>query len=163
MTSNMKLNLRILIPALLLIAAYIMPTDASAQGRPSKRERTTWIKEMQMVKTDYIAKKLDLSDEQKAKFIPLYNAMDAEIRKAQQDQRTLCTQVNDKDGKASDLEYTKAAEAAYELKGVENAIEMRYFKEFKTILTPKQLFKLRDAEQSFTRKLMKEHRKVHKD
>ncbi|MCM1354889.1 MAG: Spy/CpxP family protein refolding chaperone [Staphylococcus sp.] len=114
---------------------------------------------MQQYKNDYIAKKLSLTEEQKAKFMPLYNAMDEEIRKAQGEASKLYrqTQKKAKKGDVTNLEYEKAAEALYELKGRENEIEMKYFTDFKKILTPAQLFKLRDAERDFTRQLMKQH------
>lgn len=146
----------------LILSAIIMPLSVQAQQRPSGREREVWMKEMQQYKNDFIAKKLNLTDEQKAKFVPLYNSMDEEIRKAQQEAEQLYRQTKKKGEKASDLEYEKAAEAVYELKGRENTIEMKYFSDFKEILSPKQIFQLKDAERDFTRQLMKEHRRQRK-
>lgn len=140
------------------IFALLIPMMSHAQ-RPSGRERESWMKEMQQFKNDYIAKKLNLTDEQRAKFLPLYNSMDEEIRKVQEETEQLTRQTVAKDGKATDLEYEKAAEAVYELKGRENDIEMKYFNEYKAILSPEQLFKLKDAEKDFTRELMKQHRR----
>lgn len=146
---------RIIISLMLLFALFTLSFTTSAQQRPEPRERKVWMKEMQQYKNDFISKKLQLTDDQKARFIPLYNSMDAEIRKTQDEAEKLYRQTKKKESGVSDLEYEKAAEAAYELKGRENEIEMRYFKQFKTILTPKQLFKLKDAERDFTRQLMK--------
>lgn len=120
------------------------------------------MKEMQQYKNDFIAKKLTLTEEQKAKFMPLYNSMDEEIRKAQEETEKLYRHTVKREGKATDLEYEKAAEAMYELKGRENEIEMKYFKDYKQILSPKQLFQLKDAERDFTRELMKQHRRQKK-
>ena len=149
---------KLILSLALLLSAVMLPVYASAQ-RPSEREREVWMKEMQQYKNDFIAKKLSLTDEQKAKFIPLYNSMDEEIRKAQGEAEQLYRQTMKKDGSATDLEYEKAAEAIYELKGRENEIEMRYFKDFKTILTPRQLFQLKDAERDFTRHLLRHLRR----
>ncbi|MBD5312839.1 MAG: Spy/CpxP family protein refolding chaperone [Duncaniella sp.] len=148
---------RIALSLILVLSAILLPFSAQAQ-RPSGREREAWMKEMQQFKNDFITKKLALTDEQKAKFIPLYNSMDEEIRKTQAETEKLYRNTSKKDSKVTDLEYEKAAEALYELKGRENDIEMKYFKEFKQILTPKQLFQLKDAERDFTRQLMKQHR-----
>lgn len=142
---------------ILLMSAVIIPFNALAQ-RSTGREREVWMKEMQQYKNDFIAKKLALTDEQKAKFTPLYNTMDEEIRKAQDEADQLYRQTVKKESKATDLEYEKAAEAMYELKGRENTIEMKYFDDFKHILTPRQLFQLKDAEREFTRQLMKHRR-----
>lgn len=142
----------------LLIAACVIPMDADAQRNPG-RDRESWMKEIQQFKNDFIAKKLDLNEEQREKFLPLYNSMDEEVRKVQEESEQLYRQTLNKKDEATDLEYEKAAEAQYELKGKENVIEMKYFNEYKTILSPQQLFKLKDAEKDFTRELMKQHRR----
>lgn len=121
-------------------------------------KRQEWMKEMQQVKNEYIAKSLALTEEQKAKFFPLYERMDKEVRKVSEDARKMARDVQAKGDKATDLEYEKAAEALYEVKGRESQVEMKYFAEFKKILTPKQLYKLKDAERDFTKQLMKKHR-----
>lgn len=146
---------------LLILSAIILPLSAEAQ-RPSGREREVWMNEMQQYKNDFIAKKLALTDDQKAKFMPLYNSMDDEIRKVQDEAEQLYRQTLKKEDKATDLEYEKAAEALYELKGRENGIEMKYFSDYKEILSPKQLFQLKAAERDFTRQLMKQHRRQRK-
>lgn len=143
---------------ILVLTTVLLPLCVQAQ-RPSGRERDVWMKEMQQYKNDFIAKKLSLTSEQEAKFLPIYNSMDEEIRKAQDEAEQLYRQTLTKGKKATDLEYEKAAEAVYELKGRENEIEMKYFSKFKAILSPKQLFQLKDAERDFTRQLMRQHRR----
>ena len=103
---------------------------------------------------EYIARKLDLSEEQKTKFLPLYNRMDEEMRQAAEQAMKMEREVRKKGKQATDLEYEKAAEAQFELKGKENIIEMKYFKK---MLSPCQLFKLKKAERDFSRELMKKH------
>ena len=87
---------KLILSLALLLSAVMLPVYASAQ-RPSEREREVWMKEMQQYKNDFIAKKLSLTDEQKAKFIPLYNSMDEEIRKAQGEAEQLYRQTVEKD------------------------------------------------------------------
>lgn len=116
------------------------------------------MKEMQQVKKDFISKSLDLTAEQKAKFFPLYENMEGEIRKCSAKTSRMARDVKGKGDKATDLEYEKASEAMFELKSKEGAIEMKYYQEFKKVLTPRQLFKLKKAEKDFTKKLMKEFR-----
>lgn len=142
----------------LLFSCFLASLPVSAQ-RPDSRDREAWMKEMQQFKSDYIAKRLDLSEDQKPKFVDLYNKMDNEVRAAQEEAEMLYRQTYQKKDAASDLECEKAAEAIYELKGRENVIEMKYFNEYKAILTPRQLFKLKEAERDFTRELMKQHRR----
>lgn len=150
----------LLIPVIcvMMLSAF----ESQAQGRPSRNERRVWNKEMQSVKTDYIARKLELTDQQCEQFVPLYTQMDAEIRKLNDDTRSMQEELKKKGKSCTDIEYEKAAEALYELKGRENEIELNYFEKFKKILTPRQLFELKDAEQDFTKELMRQHRRVFK-
>lgn len=147
---------------LIVIAFLLLPLALLAQ-KPSQRERESWMKEMQQVKNEYIARVLELSEEQKAKFIPVYNRMEEEVRVAADQAMRLERQVRRKGDKATDLEREKAAEAQFELKGKEGAIEMKYFKDFKSILTSKQLIKLKKAERDFSRELMKRHHERQKN
>lgn len=151
---------QIIFSIVLSIAATVSPLSVNAQ-RPTERERVTWMKEIQQYKNDFLVKKLALTDEQKASFLPLYNSMEEQIRKAQSEAEQLYKQTMRKGDKATDLEYEKAAEAIFELKGRENEIEMKYFNDFKSILTPTQLFNLKDAERDFTKQLMRQHRRQH--
>lgn len=139
-----------------LIALILLPIAMSAQ-KPTERERRTWMKEMQQYKNDYIARKLELNDEQKAKFLPMYNSMESEVRKICDQTMRMEREVRKKGENATDLELEKAAEAQYELKSKEAQIELKYFKEFKTVLNSKQLLKLKKAERDFSRELMKKH------
>ncbi len=143
----------------------LLSVSVSAQSskQPSKQDKTAWMKEMQQVKNEFISNSLNLNHDQKAKFIPLYNKMEKEINKTIEATNKLEQQVKAKGDAATDLEYEKVAEAMFECKGKEAAIEMKYFKEYKKILTPRQLVKLKKAERDFTRKLMKEHRKMKND
>lgn len=120
-----------------------------------------WEKEMRQYKNDFIVKSLDITDAQKAKFLPLYNKMDDEIRCLNMQTMQLARTVKTKGASATDLEKEKAAEAQFELKGKEGAIEMKYFKEFRSILSPEQLFKLKGAERNFSRQLMNHNRERH--
>ncbi|MCM1052268.1 MAG: hypothetical protein NC349_09925 [Paenibacillus sp.] len=147
---------------LIMIALMLLPIALLAQ-KPSPREREAWMKEMQQVKNEYIARKLELSDEQKTKFLPLYNRMDEEMRQVAEQAMRMERDVRKKGAQATDLEYEKAAEAQFELKGKENRIELKYFKDFKTMLTPHQLFKLKKAERDFSRELMKKHNERKRD
>ncbi|MCM1520691.1 MAG: hypothetical protein NC098_07895 [Lachnoclostridium sp.] len=153
---------RLLLLLSLTLTIILAGNDCLAKDRPTSRERKTWNQEMQSVKTDYIARKLNLTDKQREEFIPLYMAMDNELRKINDETRAMQEEIKKKGKSCTDLEYEKAAEAAVELKGRENEIEKSYFNKFKAILSAQQLFELRDAEQDFTKELMKQHRRTFK-
>ena len=142
---------------LTLIAALFIPAVLCAQ-KPSDRDRKAWMKEMQQYKVEFIAKKLSLTEEQKAKFLPLYNKMDEEVRTVADQTYRMARDVRKKGKDATELEQEKAAEAVWELKGKEASIEMKYLKQFKKILSAKQLIALKRAENDFSKELMNHHR-----
>lgn len=141
---------------ILILLMVSLPTVIYAQ-KPTERERKVWMKEMRQYKNDFIARKLCLTEEQKAKFLPIYNKMDAEIYKLNDQTMRMERDVKKKGKDATDLEYEKAAEAQFELKAKEAEIEMKYFGEFKKVLNPQQLLKLKRVERDFSRDLMKRH------
>lgn len=114
---------------------------------------------MNQAKAEFVAKDMALSQEQRAKFIPLYKSMNEETAKLAGETRDMERRI-DKSPAASDEEYEQAATAMYELNGKRNAIEMRYFAKYKTILTKPQLYKLKKAEDKWHRQLMKKRREA---
>lgn len=144
---------RTILSFILLFAASVAFAD-----RPDDAQRKQWFDEMRQLRINYIAKNLDLTREQRDKFVPAYDAMSRELEKVMRDTRSLYNSVKKKGDAATDIEKQKAAEAMYECKGAENAIEMRYFAKFKAILTPSQLFKLKAAEHEFNHQLMKQRK-----
>lgn len=152
-----------IIIGLFLILASLLPQFSYAQGKGSRhgrQQRTEWNREMLQAKIDYMARELDLTEQQKAKFAPAFESMDKEIGALFHQTRKMAKEVYEKGDKATDLELEKSSEAMFEMKGKENEIEMKYYKQFKSILTPKQLFKFKNAERKFNKELMKQHRKA---
>ena len=114
---------------------------------------------MRRYKSEYIADKLKLDDKQKAEFTPVYEQMDAEIGRLNHEMRQLERNIRKNGEKVTDTEYEKAAEAQFEIRTKEAAIERSYFPKFKQILTPRQLYELKNAERDFNRNLMDKHRR----
>ncbi len=141
-----------------LLIALVSALSAYADEPAQKPERKQWMKEMRRFKHEFLTKELELTSEQQSKFFPSYDKMEEEMRAIERQTRQLERDITKKGDEATDLEYEKAAEACYELPSKKNAVEMRYFKEYKEILTKKQLFKLSGAERKFTRIIM-HHRK----
>lgn len=145
-----------------LAGLLMLPMLLFAQQKPTERERASWMKEMQQYKIEYLAKKLELTGDQKVKFANLYKCMDDEVRRVNEQAMKLDRVVRKKGDQATDLEREKAAEAQFELKGKEGAIEMRYFNDFKAILDSRQLLMLKKAERDFSKELMTKQRERRK-
>lgn len=123
-----------------------------------KSDRTQWAKEMRQLRTNYVVKKLGLEGDSRDKFIAAYSSMQVDLDKLHRESRQLYKAVEKKGDAASNAELEKAANAMYEMHSKEGAIEMRYYSKFKSILSPRQLFKLKDAEHKFSRELMKQRK-----
>lgn len=138
-----------------VIAAIILTaTQAFAQEPQKKAQRQQWMNNMIQSKTEYVVKEIGLNENVRTKFEKQYMAMCHEMAKLGRDTRNLERSISKKEN-PSDLEYEKCAEAMSEFKIKEGNIEMKYFNQFKTYLTKKQLFKLKIAEQKWMNALMK--------
>ena len=142
--------------AISLIFLSSLATWAAPQGRG---DRSQWMTEMRQYKRAYLTKELDLSSQQESKFFPLYEDMEDEIARINDEARSLEKKVADMDN-ATDADYEKVTEAVYNAKTREAAIEREYLDKFKTILSPRQMFRLKAVERSFNRELMKQHHRL---
>lgn len=132
----------------------------AAQRNGGDDNREQWFKEMRDYKHAFLAKELDLSRDQQRKFFPLYDEMEDETAKLNQETRQLEEKIAKTGDNVTDIEYDKATEALFEQKSKEGEIEKSYLKKFQPILSKKQLFMLKGAERKFTRDIMKHHRRL---
>jgi len=142
-----------------MVVAAMSYTTASADPQ-SEKGRKEWFREFRQYKHEFMIKELNLSKEQQEQFFPLYDEMDKSIHQLNRQTRALEKKIDTSKEPVNDLEYEKAAEALYELKGKEAETEMSYFAKFKTILTPKQMYELKKAERKFTQELMMQHSRM---
>lgn len=150
---------RILLIATLLFGTIGFGASAQKNNGAKAAERAEWFRQMGKYKTDFIADELKLTDEQKQKFVPIYEKMQNESSRLARDARKMEREVRKKGEAATDLELEKAAEAQVELKARQGELEKKYFTQLKSILTPRQLFNLNAAERKFTKQLMDSHKK----
>lgn len=142
---------------LLIISMF---ATASAWGAPQKNgDREQWMTEMRQYKRTYLTRELGLSREQQNSFYPLYEEMEDKVEQVNSDARTMEKRVSELPD-ATDLDYEKATEAIYDAAVKSAQIEREYMEKFKSILSKKQLFKLKAAERQFTREIMKQHQRL---
>lgn len=134
---------------------FLSPLFGHADGK----DRDEWFREMLELKHDYLAKELALTKEQQQKFFPVYDSMENETRRMFDQTRALEKRVRQKGDKATDAELLKATDAMYNVKTREAQIERKYYTQFRKLLSPRQLFKLKRAERHFQRQMVKEHYK----
>lgn len=143
------------------IAAFVIIACAAAlaQRQPmTEEERDLWLAELRQYKHEFLAKELALSSDQQEAFFPLYDEMDDQLTQIAMEVRDLEMSINNS-ATASAEEVQAAAFALFDQKRRESVVELLYFEKFKDTLTPKQLFRLKNAERKFTQQLVKHHRR----
>lgn len=120
----------------------------------SAADRERWEQEMRKYKVDFISQTLDLTDEQRQKFEPMYTEMDAKLEDLQRNLRDKEQLLRKKGDAATDSEYQALAKEEFEMRANESRIEMSYYPKFKALLSSRQLYRLKHAERKFMRNLM---------
>ena len=123
-------------------------------------DRAKWMDEMRRFKRSYFTKELDLTTQQQNRFFPLYEEMEDQVQKIDGETRQMERRVAELKN-ASDLEYHKATEAIYDGQVRQAEIEREYVEKFQSILSRKQIFKIKAVERQFNRELRKQHRRLH--
>ena len=130
-----------------------LTTVATAQNG-----RTKFATDMYQAKHEMIVQELSLTPTQQKQFMPLYEQMEREIYQVNRNARALAAEVEKKKN-PSDKDYEAAASALSRTRVQEGEIEAKYFEKFSKILSKKQLFQLKQAEQKFTREMLKKRKK----
>ena len=126
----------------LLILTLALTTAVTAVAQDSKADRQAARKErlekFRQEKHDFYKQQLQLTDEQAAKFFPIFDEMEskkfAASREVHREARTLKKSEN-----VTDEQYRAAADRAAALPQTMAAIDAEYYAKFCDILTPRQL------------------------
>ncbi len=144
---------------LILVIAAMSAISSPSLYAQGKIDREQWMNEIQQYKRGYFAKELGLTKEQQDKFFPLYEEMEQQTHRIEEESRIMEKRVSEAED-ATALEYEKATEALYDAKVKEADLEREYMVKFKEILDSKQLFELKAVERKFTREMMRQHHRI---
>lgn len=147
---------RIYLIVVFVVAVIAGVGESYAQN---KSDRDQWLEQIRQYKRTYFTKELDLTKEQQQKFFPLYEEMEDQTSKLEEDARVMERRVSEATD-ATDLEYEKATEALYDMKLKQAEVEKGYMEKFKTILSARQLFELKGVERKFSRDMMRQHNRI---
>ena len=141
----MKLKLFILIAAIV----FAIPSFAQKHGNKDHEAKK---KEMLEFKLKFLSEQMELKEEQKKQFYEVYSQMESERRAIYKKIRNAEKSIkNNKD--ASEADYDKASKEITEAKAEMAQIEKKYDDKLATFLSKKQLYKLKEAETTFTEKM----------
>ncbi len=130
----------------------------AAQKHGSKKG-DNMMKELREFKVKFIAQEIDLKDDQKERFIELYNEMSDKRVEVMRDAWKMEKELK-KNKNASEADYQAVTDAMTEAKAKDASIEKSYDDKFAQFLSQKQIFKMKEAENEF-RKKMSEMRHKH--
>lgn len=151
------------IRAFVLIALVALTTICGgAQAQTDNDSRDKILSELKPYKHKFITKELNLSKEQQREFLPLYDKMDAELQKINEETRKLEKETTE-NADATDTEIEAASRAIFGQKEKEAEVELSYFDKFKEVLSPRQLLMLKGAERRFTQLIMRQHRRLSRE
>lgn len=141
-----------------IMLASMQPVAAQKKKAGDDDRRKEWMTDMRNFKHDFYKKSLGLTREQEATFFKSLDQMDDELIRIGEETRQLENKIN-ADANATDTEMESAARTLFEQKRKEADVELKYFEEFKTTLTKRQLLKLKETERRFNRQLISHHAK----
>lgn len=148
----------IIIPAIaIVILSATTPAAAQEPAAPSPRDK--WMQEYRQYKHDFLIKEIGLTQEQQEEFFPLYDEMQQAVININREAKEAEDAMTSRTDSPTDEEYTSVAKLLSEAKGKEAVVEITYFDKFAKILTPKQLFELKRAEDRFSRSMLKHHKR----
>lgn len=152
MTYKKHKTLTIVILAILLSISQ----SSFAQNQPRNFGADAF-KELRNYKHTFYKKALDLSRDQETQFFKVLDQMDEELFKIGEETRALERKTIN-DANASETEMESTARTIFEQKKKEGETELRYFDEFKNILSKRQLVMLKDVERRFNMEIIKHRR-----
>lgn len=145
---------------LLFILALILGCSASAFAqKPHGKKAENMMKELQEFKIKFIAQEIDLKESQKADFVELYNEMSAKRVEVMRDAWKMERELKNNPD-ATEADYQAVTDAMTKAKAKDAEIEKSYDEKFAKILSQKQIYKMKEAEDEF-RKKMAEMRHKH--
>lgn len=144
---------------LLLITGYAAGSAQCCKGPDPKM----W-KEIQDFKLKFLSQEMELSKEQEQKFFDLYKEMSMKKKALFDEMRSIQNSL-DNNKNAGDKDYEEASKKLDALRDADAALNKEYDKKFEKILTKRQMYKMKTAEDKFRHKMqqMRYKGKRHKD
>lgn len=144
---------------LTLLLSFLGFSIAFADGKKDKSKDEIF-REVQEFKMNYLAKEMDLNNDQKTKFFDLYREMTLKRRECMKNARHLERKLRKMEN-PTEADYQAATEAMSKARTEDAAIEKEYAEKFSQFLTQKQIFKMKEGEEAFRKKMEEMKRNSH--
>lgn len=148
---------------LITLLALLVIAPAYAD-KHKKCDREKWRKDMREFKLRFLAQEMELRDDQQKQFITLYTQM-TEEKEALMKRTCQAVEKIEKLDSPTEADYKAGSEALLRAREQEVAIDRKYDEKFRTFLSAKQIFKMKEAERKFRDKLneMRHKRPPHRE
>lgn len=123
---------------------------AQNNDNQESQQGNNFISEVRNYKRSFIIKETQMTETQQKEFFPLYNEMEEKIYNTNREARKIEQEISSSQEDTDESTYSAAAEALSKVKEKEAEIENFYFEKFAKILTNKQMFLLKRAENRFS-------------
>lgn len=151
---------RFLIKAFIIISVLSQPGILMAESPDNTpKQENKWMIEVRNFKHSFLIKETGMNEEQSAQFIPLYSEMEDKIYQANREARDLEQNITRSQNEPLEDEYYHVATALSQVKNKEAEIENLYFEKFSGILTKKQMFLLKRAENRFAIEMLNHNKR----
>lgn len=142
--------------ALLCVGGMAFANPAESCAPPDCRPDPKKLKELLDYKIKFLAQEMELRDDQKQKFAALYEKMSEEKRANFESMRAAEMKLKEN---ASEAEYKRLSDMISDCRMRDVQIDKEYDAKFATFLSQKQIYKMKEAEDMFRRKMMEMHQK----
>lgn len=151
---SLKRSLAVLMVVIAAVAIGIAPSFAQKDGGNHSKRHAEMMRELQEFKIKYLIQEAQITKEQQPEFVRIYtelnNAKMSLFKTYHDNQKSLKAKAS-----PTDEDYNKVSEEMAGSKSAEGALDMKCYQQLKKLLTPHQLYKLKEAEMKFNRKMMK--------
>jgi hypothetical protein len=114
-------------------------------------------KEFRAKQQAFITEKAGLTQEEAAKFFPVY--FELQDRKKQLNDEAWKLLRSGKDEKTTDTQYGEILEGVYDARIASDQLERTYYEKYKKILSNKKIYMVQKAEMRFHKELLKKAKK----
>lgn len=149
--------IRYILVSILICLAGVFSVSAKQNDEKSRKQM---FQELQEFKMNYLSQEMGLNAEQKEKFCKVYDEMTRKRMECMKCARKLERELKKKEN-PSEADYKAVTEAMGKARAEDAEIEKTYSKKMEGFLTQKQIFKMKEAEESFRQK-MEKMRQSHK-
>lgn len=144
-----------MIKKILMIVICSCVSAVSIQAQHAKLSR----EEFKSKQREFITEKAELTDDEAARFFPVY--FELQDKKKELNDKVWTLMRSGKRPETTEEEYGKILEEMADLRIAIDKLDKDYLKKFRKILTAKQLYRIKREEMRFHRELLKpmKHRK----